>query len=354
MKKVWLKFLPLTLAFSLLLSACGGTASSASPTSAGAASASPSATTSAEPIVIKFACTQSDSDLMAIHMQEMIDEITEKTNGGITCEFYPNGQLGTLNDILEMQLQGANIVCSNGLESMTDYVKDIGAVAGPFLFKTYDEIPVLINSDWMNEIESNCRDYGVMGLSYNWITGFRSFIGNTIIEEPEDFKGLQLRAANTTLMGLIMKSLGATHLISNWNEVYTGLSNGTYDGVEADLPLLYSSNLYEVCKYLNLTQQHVNVCAMWISSEFFDSLPAEYQTIMQDAAQTAGVAFSKDCYDKTQTVLEEFKAKGVEVHEVDHDAMVAATKSVWDEYPQFSAGIYDKLRAIIDAGIASK
>jgi TRAP-type C4-dicarboxylate transport system substrate-binding protein len=127
-----------------------------------------------------------------------------------------------------MQLQGANIVCSNGLESMTDYVKDIGAVAGPFLFKTYDEIPVLINSDWMNEIESNCRDYGVMGLSYNWITGFRSFIGNTIIEEPEDFKGLQLRAANTTLMGLIMKSLGATHLTSNWNEVYTGLSNGTY------------------------------------------------------------------------------------------------------------------------------
>ena len=356
------KLLALVCVLALLMSAVGCSQSSGktAATTAAAATTAPAATTAGpaataaattaakQPIVIKFACTQNEKDLMAVNMKKMIDEITAKTNGGIKCEFYPNGQLGKLNDILEMQKQGANIVCSNGMEAMTDYIKDIGAIAGPYLFKNTDEVAKLVSSDWMMEIQKACRDYGIMGLSYNWITGFRDMIGKKKIEKPADMAGVQIRGANTTLFGLVLKSLKATHLTSNWNEVYTGLSTGVYDLTEADVPLLYSSNLYEVSKYLSLTDHHVNVCGMWISSKFFDTIPADYQKIMQDASFAAGVSFSSDNKTKRDESIEAFKAKKVEVVTADHDAFVEATKGVWDQYPQFSKGIYDKLRAIVE------
>ena len=63
-------------------------------------------------------------------------------------------------------------------------------------------------------------------------------------------------------------------------ELYSALETGAIDAQEHPLPVLWAAKFYEVQKYLTLTHHAYSPLILVMNKPKFDSLPAEYQTIL--------------------------------------------------------------------------
>jgi len=98
----------LALAMILALSACGE--KQQEPSNEG----DEQDNTPAQTFNFKVSITQASTDPLATYTQQWMDEVTEKTNGAVTFEFHPNGELGTINDVCEQISRGASIIAYAG------------------------------------------------------------------------------------------------------------------------------------------------------------------------------------------------------------------------------------------------
>ncbi len=103
--------------------------------------------------------------------------------------------------------------------------------------------------------------------------------------------GVQIRVADSAAAIAFVKALGASPVVTNWNEVPCSATN-IVSAAEAPLATLYSSSLQEVAKYCTLTQHLVFTGMMVMPEDIFESMPEEYQQILLDAVYQAGSHFT--------------------------------------------------------------
>ena len=95
MKKALALALAAVMTFSL--AACGGSASSA-PASSGDSSSA--ADTPASSVTLKLGFSTNEEDPRALGAKQFKEEVESKTNGAVTVELYPSGQLGGDADLI--------------------------------------------------------------------------------------------------------------------------------------------------------------------------------------------------------------------------------------------------------------
>ncbi|MFQ3619778.1 MAG: TRAP transporter substrate-binding protein DctP, partial [Spirochaetales bacterium] len=106
----------------------------------------------------------------------------------------------------------------------------------------------------------------------------------------------------------IIKSLGGSPTAIAWAEVYTSLQTGVVDGQMNPISIINMAKFYEVQKYATLTN-HLYAPYVWVMSDtFFQSLPADLQKVVSDAAKEAllagrGLSRIIDATDKGLPVL---------------------------------------------------
>ena len=127
-------------------------------------------------------------------------------------------------------------------------------------------------------------------------------------------------------------------------EVYSALEQKAIDSVEAQLPAGYGSKLFEVTKHLTKTG-HINlITGLVTSAPWFDSLPAELQTILRDEALKAGDVASYGTRDMLAKIEADLKAAGMTVTEIDVTPFKEATAGVYEKLGY--AALRDELQAI--------
>ena len=104
MKKMMSLILALTMALSL--TACGGSSKTDAPADTA------DTTTPNKVYTLKMSYTISGDETVAQCAQEMAKKVEERTNGGLVFENYPNGELGSDVDSLELCAQGSNVIFS--------------------------------------------------------------------------------------------------------------------------------------------------------------------------------------------------------------------------------------------------
>jgi len=88
----------------------------------------------------------------------------------------------------------------------------------------------------------------------------------------------------------VISSLGGQPAAIAWAEVYTALQTGVADGQMNPIPIITMAKFNEVQKHITLTD-HLFAPYVWvINRKFFDSLTAEEQVVVRNAAKSAIVA----------------------------------------------------------------
>lgn len=338
-KKLLAGLISATVLLTFTLTGCGST--STTP----ASSAAPAA--SAKKIVIKVGYENNPGEPIDNAMKKMAELVKEKSKDTMELQLFPSSQLGSKKDLTQQMLMGTNVMTITDASFLADYVSDMGILSGPYLGKSYEDMIKLTESDWWKGLSKHLGDKGLHIVTTNWHYGDRSILSKKAITKPEDLKGLKIRVPDAKLMIESLKAMGATPTPMPLGDVYTSLTQGVIDGVENPLSVLYGGKFHEAVKNLSLTK-HMNMLTQWIvGQKFYSTLTPEQQKILDSAGNEAGLYMNKIGAEADQKALDAMKTAGVKINEVDMDAFRAAVKPLYQNYPGWTPGLYDKIQEML-------
>lgn len=296
--------------------------------------------------VLKFNHVLSPNDPYHPAFKKWADAVAQRTNGNLKVEVFPSAQLGVEEDILEQIRQGANVGQNTDSARLGNYVPDIAVMNAAYFIESLEEVQKLAELDtvkqWKAELE---RTRGFKVLSFFWVQGFRQMLTNKPIYKPADLNGLRIRTPPAPIWQESIRAIGAVPTALAYGEVYPGMQTKVIDGAELSFTAAYNMKFYEVAKYMSETQHILLVNFEVISSKWFNSLPPDYQKILEEECNKAGLEVSRnymEVLDKSSR--EEMKKKGMTIIDKSEIDMAAFKKAAEQAYQKLNlVAVRDKL-----------
>lgn len=303
------------------LSGCGNTP-------APAKTAAPAATVKTIKIGFSTAANDPRND-GSVKFKEIVEK---ETKGAIKVEIYPAAQLGNDRDLIESVKLGTVQITISSAGNFANYEPKMGLSALPFLFPVPETAWKFLETPTVKKIEEGLLKSNIRVLS-NFENGFRCVTNSKkVIEKPDDLKGLTIRTPENPYVMETLKALGANPSPLPWSEVYIALQQKMFDGQENPIPLIYSAKIYEVQKYLAITNHSYDAMPFVINEPFFKSLTPEQQEIVKKAA-VEGQNLNRQIIKKqTADFVSELEKKGMIVSKPDLAVFKKATLDVFDKF----------------------
>jgi len=260
------------------------------------------------------------------------ERVKERTNGGLEIKVFPSAQLGVEEDIIEQIRQGANVGQNTDSARLGNYVPEIAVMNGPYFVNSIEDVIKLNELPTVKQWEQQLADtYGIKVLSFNWVQGFRHFMTNKPIRSPEDLKGLRIRTPPAPIWQESVKALGAIPTAMNFGDIYTGLQQKAVDGAELVYANIFGASLFEVLKYVSETKHFLLINFEVVSSKWFDSLPEEYQKILVEECDRAGLETSYGMEEGIPDFRKRAEEKGMTIiQDIDIEAFKEAGKAAYE------------------------
>lgn len=293
--------------------------------------------------VIKVSMKFVDDEQTAKSFQKVVDKINQRSNGTLELQLFTSGTLPIGKDSMEQVANGSDWISVDGVNFLGDYVPDYNAVTGPLLYQNFDEYFGMVRTPLVQNLNKIAEEKGIKVLSLDWVFGFRSMMTNKVIVTPNDMKGLKIRVPTSQLYTYTIKALGGNPVAMPYPDTYAAIQQGVIDGVEGSIMTYYGTKQYENVKNYSLTRHLLGVSAVCISKKTWDSLTDEQRKIIQEEVD----AGAKDNLEQTLILEQEYAKKlqdlGVKFNEVDAQAFSEAAAPVFNEFPQWTPGIHEKI-----------
>ncbi|MEA2861470.1 MAG: TRAP-type transport system periplasmic protein [Methylobacteriaceae bacterium] len=300
------------------------------------------AATPTHTLKLTFADTQSHP-LYEV-LKRFADDVRTRTSGAIEIQVFSIGQLGSGTNILTGLQTGIIDLCAHTSGFIDTIFPKFQVVDLPFLFPDAASAERLLDGPTGAKLLEMLPTKGIYGLGYgHWGWRVVSTIDRKLVE-PDDMRGLKIRVQPGAIFATTFRTLGANPVAIDLTEVYLALSQRVIDSIETPMISVAATKHDEVVNTINLTNQVYNVGVMMASKARFDALPAD----AREAIRAASVGLTKDwrttIAQKSDEIVQRFKAKGMTIVDVNREHYKKATESV---YPQFKdvigADLYDEV-----------
>lgn len=328
MKKVLAMILATCMAISLC--ACGG--GSSAPASTDSAQSSDAAASGAK--VMKYAVTFPGNGVQSEGAEKLKELIEKHTDGRIKVEIYYSSQLGGNTESMEGLRNGTIEMTELSLTAISAYSDIWSTFSLPYMWDSGKEAVDVIGSDKVMEVlEPDVEANGMKILAWQNL-GSRSILNTKKpINTPADLKGLRIRVIEDPILVDSINAMGGSAVAMAWSECYSGLEQGTIDGIENNSPVVVSNAMYEVGKYYSLTEQFIMPDPVLISASWFNSLSEEDQKAVMAAGEEYTKVWNEEIWPEAEgEALKTLEDNGVAVNEVDKTPFIEATQSVRDNF----------------------
>ena len=288
--------------------------------------------------ILQFGTTVNEQDSFQVAAEKFAELVKERTNGEYIIEIYPNGTLGGEADMLEQMSMGMLDMGIITAGPFVNYSAMMGVLDMPFLFASNEEAYKILDGDIGKELLDTLEDANLKGLAYAE-RGFRN-ITNSVkpVANAADVAGLKLRVMENEIYTATFKALGVNAVPMNWQDTLTALQQGTVEGQENPINVIWSYKMWEYNqKYCVLDRHSYSTAIITMSLDLFNSLDEATQEIFVNAAQEAAEYERAWVAEKEAGQLQEIKDNGIEVIEnPDVNSFREAVQVVYDAYPQYA------------------
>jgi TRAP-type transport system periplasmic protein len=233
---------------------------------------------------IKFANQNAKGHPIVLGMEKFAEIVEAKSGGKLKVNLFPGGALGSDQANLSALQGGTLEMASMNSGIFASIVKDFAVYDFPFLFSSPKEVAAVVDGPVGHALHAKLEDKGLVGLAY-YELGFRQITNSKRpVTKVEDIAGLKLRVIPNPINIDWVSALGANPTPLPFPELYAALEQKAVDGQENPVATIQGAKLFEVQKYMTLTNHQYNPQSVVVSKKFWDSLSADERKLLQEAA----------------------------------------------------------------------
>ena len=262
-------------------------------------------------------CGFDDPDGSITHkmLTKFKDAVERGSNGRMQVNLYPGSLLGSDTAVAEGVLSGMYQMVYLNPSNISTMDARLSLYALPYAFSSESGIYASLEGEIGDQFKGWLSDLGYEFLTMTILQPYGVLNNVRPVTCPDDMKGLKIRTPEAETYVQITKLLGATPIVAAWGELFTGLQQGTFDGVCTGPSSTVENQFNTVCKYYTETAHMYDVVALLIGKNFMDTLPEELQALVRDSIVSIEDEWREARNDDNITALEEMK-KTMEIYEL--------------------------------------
>ena len=216
---------------------------------------------------------------------EMWSAVRDETRGRVQVQTFPEN-----NQIAGGDPAALDMVVSGQLDFFTLNGGSIGNLVPAtnvqgllFAFRTPAQVFGALDGDLGDYLREEMKVKGLYAIPKGCFdNGFHQITCSTRpIRSVDDLQGLKIRTPDAPIYIEAWKALGAAPIVVNLNKVYETLKNGTAEAQTNPLAIAEFMKLYEVQKYVSMTNHGWSGFNLLANLKLWERLPADLQQVIE-------------------------------------------------------------------------
>ncbi len=234
------------------------------------------------------------------------DKLEQLSGGMMSVEFIQMTKYGTITDMFNTMVVGAFDMVATPYHTISNVIPEIEIMGVPYLVRDYDHFTKIQKSNYGKQITTELNNIGVIASSF-WNAGLRQTTSNTPINSSADFKGLKFRTSSSPSIVIFVENMGANAIDVSFSELYTALKSELVEAQENPIPVVEVKNLYEVQKYIALTDHLLNVIGIFINKYEYDSFTEQQKEWYNEAVKHGAQICHTHTHRQETRLLEKYE-----------------------------------------------
>jgi TRAP-type transport system periplasmic protein len=265
---------------------------------------------------IKFANQNAKGHPIVMGMEKFAELVEAKSGGKMKVNVFPGGALGSDQANISALQGGTLEMAAMNSGIFASVAKEFAVYDFPFLFDSGKQADAVVDGPFGTAMHQKLEEKGLVGLAY-YELGFRQLTNSKRpIAKVEDIAGLKLRVIPNPINIDWVTALGANPTPLPFPELYAALEQKAVDGQENPVATIQGAKLYEVQKYMTLTNHQYNPQSVVVSRKFWDSLSPDERKILADAAHESATYEREQSRAAASGILEQLRKSGMQVIEL--------------------------------------
>jgi TRAP-type transport system periplasmic protein len=259
--------------------------------------------------------------------------LTQRSGGKMKLQAFWGGALGGDLQATQALRSGTQEMVVTSSSPLVGILPDLGVFDLPFLFANAKEADTILDGAFGKFISDKLPGVGLVNLAY-WENGFRNLTNSRKpVAKLEDFQGIKLRVMQNNIFLDTFRTLGTNAVPMAFQEVFAALETRAIDGQENPFVTIDTSKMYEVQRFLSITNHAYTPFLVLYSKQLWDRLSADEQKALTDCAiegRDEQRKVSRELSDKSLATLRQRGMQVTEIAPAEQARLREAVKPVYE------------------------
>ena len=278
----------------------------------------------------------------------MGEDLSEATDGRITLQVFPGGQLGNEAQMLQQLQTGALDMSFMTVAEISNRVPEFGAFYAPFLADDIAHAVRIIRSDVAASLlDLLPEEAGVVGLGYG-SAGMRQIVSRNEVTTAADLNGLKIRITPVDAFRDFYNALETAPTPMPLPAVYDALANAQVDAIDMDAELIWAMRYFEQAPTVLETNHALFPMVGLVSGRVWAGLSAEDRALITETMRRHLDATLDTYVERDPEWMAMVEAEeSVNYSRVDREFFAEAVEA-WEAIWADRAPILSELRAVAE------
>ncbi len=288
-----------------------------------------------------------------LYADEVAKLVKERTAGRVEIQVFANSQLGGVGEMVDGVKSGAIAMGHHDFGSLGKILPNTAVFNTPFVYRDAAHSMRATDarlSPALQEINKQLVEKGGMRIIGSLFQGTRQLTSKERVLSPKDMAGKKYRGVPIKLWSSMLTGMGAVATPVEVSELATALATGLVVGQENPLPNIFNLKLFEVQKFVMMTDHMQSVLSVFVNERVWQGIPAADRKIIEDTMAEVGRKTLDWDRDTSAKYRKDLEAKGMTFVEAKDGLDVEAFRravlaQVNKDFPEWSS-LIEQIRAV--------
>ena len=288
-----------------------------------------------------------------LYADEVAKLVKERSAGRVEIQVFANSQLGGVGEMVDGVKSGAIAMGHHDFGSLGKILPNTAVFNTPFVYRDAAHSMRATDarlSPALQEINKQLVDKGGMRIIGSLFQGTRQLTSKEKVLSPKDMAGKKYRGVPIKLWSSMLTGMGAVATPVEVSELATALATGLVVGQENPLPNIFNLKLFEVQKFVMMTDHMQSVLSVFVNERVWQGIPAADRKIIEDTMAEVGRKTLDWDRDTSAKYRKDLEAKGMTFVEAKDGLDVEAFRravlaQVNKDFPEWTS-LIEQIRAV--------